>query len=1010
MARLKQVILLAFLCAVIGSYGLYGMNEVEPPSPSAMATIMKSVGFSFVGMNYNLQTTFAEPKQLQTSAPTSNPQPTQPKLVVELLKRDIRFGLCKYSNAAAAEAALLELKRIAVIRCENVIINCALPDLNCQEKSLQILSRVVNMIDCWVLELFVHSRLKDQPQNNHLYRNICRSEAQDAFDQIDYKLPCFLNLSSETSISLSGFISSGIVLQRPISTLFLSDKDCKAISFLNQLPLKPNYSLIIQFLSSVGGVDFSFLQNPSTTCGKITIITRQQNKITLTGLTNAVDKHPTLTLQLSWPALKYLSEHNTSSINVHTINCQGVTPNSIRPLPSLQQEQEPRIFATVIVSQISTSMPCNSIDSHQGLYTPEVYAEHGIIVKSAKVQYMNERSDLYRTMDVFRSVGALEDVPEEIVADDITCCGDALSDPKWTLQEPVSISLNHDELAPCLKEYQSRYVCFCQNIHYTTLEIKGIKDPAQKLVKRCLDLLVLFQNITANELWISDIRDKNRTNTNFDLRRLKETAAKRPQYKLHVKALWLDNVDDQILYWIFGHYIFTQEMDVYILNNALKNLAIAQLLSQPIGQNIDNLLLIDFTELDEVVHFRQQAQLKTFSLFKYVEAAKQEGKTPQTLGLHKLHLFPQFDDPKPYSDVLSKLWEYGIHLSAVPFPEFITSPTTYTIHAKLMDQPDFKLYNVTLEALKADFIHHQANPTATDSDSLPRGSVNELDLQFSDTQMLTAEDLVTIIRWVAGRFKDITTLQLVNAKMTKKERAEFTARNYLIIDLDSLKSILLKSEVPNTPPIELLTRPYHFSLLAQYATLPQRISIAVSATTLLQLASNTAHFDSLIPPHSSPNSSIQRASRDIKKAQTNIMCPVCCKELYVPNLENGVDTTQPDPDNNFPVLCYLKCGKPICNLCVLGIADGDPIDSKVCPYCREPNMCDQLHQIISAPPSIFTIAQGSTTAPNTQHRWITSKIWHTGQIYLCISYKQQPNITTLQKEESTITANPIYLI
>ncbi|KAI5185352.1 hypothetical protein NEHOM01_0767, partial [Nematocida homosporus] len=217
-------------------------------------------------------------------------------------------------------------------------------------------------------------------------------------------------------------------------------------------------------------------------------------------------------------------------------------------------------------------------------------------------------------------MGALSLVPASIQQREIVCLGESLNDSRWVLPEPVKISLNHELLNFKIVSFEERYYTrFCQNIHYSFIEINGDKTPTPQYFRKCTLLLSRFQSITAHQLKISNVRDTNYYSNKFDLATFQRHSSPAITWALKVRRLVLDNVDIRIIYWMLGHYELAIPTEIHIINQKFANLAIAQILTHPAFNNITALVLNELLTLNEVILFDRREEVKEFLLFNYVD-------------------------------------------------------------------------------------------------------------------------------------------------------------------------------------------------------------------------------------------------------------------------------------------------------------------------------------------------------------------------------------------------------
>ncbi|KAI5187208.1 hypothetical protein NEHOM01_2006 [Nematocida homosporus] len=1009
--------LLLMLYWVRGVEWVEGLDRPTRPGWSEsekMVETMQSIGFVFdtpwptVWITSYICCSPTQP--VDASNPEPSPSSTTPHIqyLVRCWNDCLSFKLPTYSDVKAAEVALAKLRTIDLIKVDRAFVTYRKGNPSCQHENLLILSRVVNVLDCTRLEIRMDSSLKQEVPAAQLTLALCLKEARAIVDQATYHAECWLRFASKSKSKTLDLTSVGVVLLRPISSVFIEKDEFQDISYLSRLPLMENYVLYFRCLPSVVNLDLGFLHLSSPKCSRIVIETITSIKIKVTGLENATANHPKLVLETNWMVLKYLAEHNKSQIRVHTILDLSIDSESIQAMtqPLLDQiPVEPCIIATNIILKVPARMPCHPLSYYSEIYNREAFAKNGILIEGVQISYVFDRSDLYRTLHTLVKIGALSIMPESVMMKEVICCGQELNQLDWELQEPVTVCLDESNIDSYLADYNSFYTCFCQNIRYQTLEITGEGFPSKGSVKRCIALLNLFRNISARKLKIADIRDSNKAVNRFDLTILEAELDQAPRYRFDIDSLLLCDVDEQIIYWIFGHYEFSRSVEVCIQNQHFKNLAITQILCHPVGHNISSLVINDLCHLNELTRAKKRHNIKGFSLFKHIEAAQKDGKTPKDLNLHKLILQLDNTASKSYHKVLTELLGYDIQFSAMPLKTYIACITaTSQNHPIFNCIKDFSLYEVTLEVLTTDFISCHSKDQ-TQLSLIQKKPVETLTLRFSTKQFLTEVDLVTIIRWISCRFTSLTTLRLINAKVTESVQRTISSRDYIFIGLDLLSSIRLEDVNSSGTAIELLTKRYSLVLIATASNVTPAFTI-VPHQIIIQLLSQLSQLDDHMATHTLPDPNIQKILAHLKESPTLIECPLCCKELCM-TITKKKEADNPS-DDRFTTICYLECGGPICNLCVAGIHN---IAGDTCPYCRKPNLTAPARQLISAPLSSFVFADSRTTTPRLNQNWLNTLVWPDNQIYLYFAYKHPIHIPAdLDKEIIYDPNHPIHII
>ncbi|KAI5187854.1 hypothetical protein NEHOM01_2411 [Nematocida homosporus] len=1014
-------VLLILLNRVSGAPGVSIGLQPTWKTSGRMIKTLKSLGFMFNQHNSTVQVARYTSRGSSTGIPTLDlSYPIllcTPRWQVKCDFERLSFILPNYADATTAKTALTDLRTIAVVKVKYACVFYQTPNINCQKESMKILSRVINMIDCCYLELRFNDSLLKEVDPAVSYLTECRSEARNTVLHANYESKCQLNVAIQLVSTLTRLIDSEVVLQRPLASVYLMGDEFKSIHLLNQLPLVDNYAIYLSQLPAVANIDFGFLQSSSSKCGRISLINNQGVKLTLTGLDNAMNKHPEIALNVSWETLLDLIENDNPVIRVHTISVVCVEPDSIelmaQPLPS-QPIADSWLVATTIALELATTIPCRPLKDYKKIYTPAALAKYGIAITTTEISYKEDRNDLQNTLNVFDNINAWSiGVSIDAQANDIICCGEGLNIPEWMPQEKLHIQLSHNRLSHMLTGYQNAgYVSFCQNIRYTDILIVGYTAPRIGSTDKCIDLLDLFQNITAQSLTIQNVRDKKQKTTEFDPNSLQAELATKPKYLLNVETLTLNSVDVKIIYWMLGHYDLTCLRKVYIKNQNFTNLAIAQFLSHPAAFHIKCLVLDDFLGLSEIQNYKKQEPLNSFSLFTYVEQALQNGKTLKDLALNKLLLQPANVDYTLHSEVLSVLWGYGIQFVSLPFSSYIKGAPARSSLANTMTMEKLTLYNATLDVLASDFTRFQSIAQSK-LYSAQRTSVENLHICFSNTSILAVDVLVTIIRWVAYQFKDLVSLRLKGVKISKAGQRLMTSRDYIIAGLESLNSIQLDGENPRSRPIELLTRPYRISPVVLVSQ-PKPAFIVMKSHIASQLIDHLDNLDKLFPASDIPNTVPQIILRNLKDTNPTITCSICYRQL---NLLREEKNTNPDsknsnptvkPNDYFTTICYTKCGHSFCNDCIV---DAQKCVGKKCSYCRSAYVTDDIQRLISLPQSSFIVTKGSLHLSATEHQQIHNLAGFNGQVYVYVADRYPTNLADdLAIKVTSSTFRNIYII
>ncbi|KAI5186024.1 hypothetical protein NEHOM01_1227 [Nematocida homosporus] len=457
------------------------------------------------------------------------------------------------------------------------------------------------------------------------------------------------------------------------------------------------------------------------------------------------------------------------------------------------------------------------MDSYAPYCSQAAYAAYGISTKECTIEYKKGRTDLSDTIETLTTdLLGLDDTSingVNVKAD--ICSGVDLGDAKWELHETVNLHLSLVQKTQKLDStvgfgYAITHT-FCQNIRYTTINICGLPTVVCNgdFIQELDGLLNLFGNITARELKLSNIRSSVISPFAFDISKIggEHALPKHLQFRLNLKTLVLDNVNNQIISKLFNEYTFVSPVEVHILNQRYSNLDIVRILSHPIGQNITKLVLNDFSGLDEVKYYeeyKKEDRLTELPLFNYIETMKAENKTTSDLGLNKLILQLEGVDCSKYTEVLAEFEKLGIRCQAGPVQTYINRQIAYykeylmaaTKCTEIWDVDQaLDLYNVDLHELKKDLINRSIKCTSQPSKSpTQKLSLETLKLYFSDNQVLTEDSLVDIIGWVACQFTDLKDLTLLNLDVSEHTRKLILNGNYYTVGLETLKAIEIKSE------------------------------------------------------------------------------------------------------------------------------------------------------------------------------------------------------------------------
>ncbi|KAI5185951.1 hypothetical protein NEHOM01_1174 [Nematocida homosporus] len=951
--------------------------RATPLDSSDMLKILEDIGFFFRGERPNLVVALAG---FGPSNASSSFTDNHILSVVEYNGPGVSFSLPRYSSEQDAQIALEKLRTIAFItavQADSVCVSDRNANPSCYQVNTQILTRVVNMIDCQELTINLTNSWQDQPDKQRADFLICRNEAEETIAHAIFQLPCQLQFSTTMKCSLSVFASSDIHLLRSVLVVVLTDFEFQNTSGLNQLIFTEGYTIAFTLGPGEVDIDFGFLQVVSATCNKIIIIATEQTELSLTGLENATTKHPDITLEAHWTHIQYLGIHNKSNIQVDTIlnlNLELWDYYNILNVPKDQTIPPHRVYANKATVTISCELPCNLRSYYQKLYTT-YWASNGVMIDDFQISFKETRNDVQKTLFNLYQFSGTQIQPQNTEGKEVICCGESLSDPNWTIHESIKIQL--DRVIPILYPndcHPSDYIpVFCQNIHYTTIEITGSSTPCYQQVPACIKLLDLFRGINAQELKIKqvcfglphlDFYLSNTDRATFPIQLNSANAVK-------FKTLILDHVDNQIIYWMLSNYVFVNPVEVHILNQQFNNLAIVKILSLPTTRQIATLAINDFLKLDEVSYYPDTSPFRSngFSLSRYVEDELKARKTLEHLGLHKLLIQLGWRDYSRHSDVLLMLLRYGIQLQAIPFATYTMHTAIHPVQPNIPAKKEFMLYNIPLESLKDDCVHPiltqpPLQPDSNQEASIQKQSVDKLLLRFQDNSSLTEPDLAIILQWISSRFKDLITLQLINIRVAASVRIVLESRNFWVTSQPMLTSIQIDSFCSGKPNIKIPIQPYSRGLLANNPnTLPKftAVSLALAARFLAQPDQTT---NPRLTTSTTPNPPIQKIINHIKNSTPHIKCPECHRVLCVLDEREAeqdlVSSTRPSPQ--FTTLCYPKSGPPICNICVISLlASHKPPNSTNSP---QPGLDDDpIYQLIGIPLDNFVFI--STTSPPT---------------------------------------------
>ncbi|KAI5187556.1 hypothetical protein NEHOM01_2268 [Nematocida homosporus] len=989
--------------------GVMGSDELEEsvmldeawlqtwPAPDKMIGRLNSLGFYFNVQRDSLFFRLYMPRGLNEDDSASNPLVSSsallqnvPVFVVVFTGVSIRFDLPRYLNADKAMADLAILRKIAVIYGVNVTygeISCANANPECYRENVQVLSRVVNMFTCESLSIKVNSSYELTAQERQQCFDVCYAEARNTVAHISSSLDCRLTFSSNVHEGLMDFLSSGIVMLRQISNVGLTGYEFQVASSLRKLPLAKNYTVCFQWMPDDVTIDCSFLQAPSPLCKRIVIDNSEFTKLKVTGLDEAVKLHPMIDLTISWEHLCLLVKNNDTMVQVYSISGIDAELYLNQVIATSSQKSPPlelRVFAAVIYVAVDVCMPCRSLARHKDLYSVETCALRGISVDEFNVFYSPDRIDLYQTLKVLKKISALTTIPADVCNETIVCCGEELSKPGWTLSEAVNIVLNGADADRKFADHQNAR--FCQNIHYRLIDITAAGSPYQGQVQVCTNLLRVFQNITARQISITDVRDRVYDRTKFNIDTLKSEMAATPKYYLDLQKLILDNVDEYIIYWVLGSYNFVGSIKVYILNQRFTNLAIAQALSLPIAHNITTLVMDDFITLNEVGLDEAHVPKEDFSLFRYIREKEGQNQTHKDLGLYKLILMQRKEPYSQYVSAITRFLNYGVNIMNHPF-QFYINNVANRINADTMDRSMLGIYDITPEDLATDIANCQLKTQSQDH-SIHKNPVEKLFLNFADSYQLTETNLSTILQWVSCRFKRLNVLQLSSVTISSQDWNNITSRKYLAIGLGFVK-VLYLTKAHRDWRVNLLIHPCQNTLLTA-VTNPQADLIVVSGAILSWLFTHQNTPDDRLAEYIAIEAYLRMIITDLQRNPTGVSCLACCYELYVPSTRTDEEgplakrqSIRFSETDHFKTFCYFRCGHTLCSKCALQIKTKSVIS---CPTCRGQYEIKTVHRLISIPFSSFVFIQDNSSVSAANQAWLDAKKVRDGQVYFYLSY------------------------
>ncbi|KAI5187145.1 hypothetical protein NEHOM01_1961, partial [Nematocida homosporus] len=845
MIRYRIVSVLCFLLVVLGSVRCWSSDDTSSSgsgdsdfseqeaialegweASSKVAKDLTAIGFSvhpkkclvYVKKHMTEEVTAPVSDSTVALSPTNSTENID-KYMVLWPEPELQFTI---SNDSDLEKLRTVLNDITVLKSTKAVFVYNLEySEKCKDK-LKVISQVINMLKCEALELRIEhydSALVRRMKSVGLYPEL--TELQETIK--------YAGSNSERHLTINAYCLKPTMLDFSplgIPQLDLASKlTLVATLFINRnsIPthfIAPDPSSHEADAEAGININFTALHNQEIQCQKIVLI-NELDDLTLTGLENATqDIHSKIVLELCWDTLLCLIKLNNPAINVHTIIAIG--PKSTKNLfPSellqLKPPSTPQLIAAKISIRISTQKCWCLKDTYDKYYTPEVYAKYGISVGESTIEYEKRQNGLLHTLRTLEK-NLYVDCKKSIKyaqSCGIKCPAEDRSNNNLELQEPVDINLKNLYCLFCnLDDDDCGSDCyhfvdiqpdiiFCQNIHYTDININGCDRYNDS--EACQTLLSLFVNITAHTLRISNIYCY--TVHTFNLSKI-EGANSLPEIfrrRLNLKVLILDKVDDDLVYWILNNYIFADSMEVHMLNQSYKNLNIARILSYPKYQKISKLVLNGFVGLDEVKlykEYKKEDRLIELPLFNYIETMKAKDKTTSDLGLNKLTLQLEGLDCNKYTEILAEFKNIGIQCEEVPlavivdrqiakYNSCIRTDTQYALR-KLGPGLDRKLVlrNINLQELEADLASRcavsrsQRGPDQEQESPIQKLSIDKLSLYFSEEQVITENDLVKILDWIACQFTDLERLHFYDLKVSKDEKRDILTSNYYIIGIN----------------------------------------------------------------------------------------------------------------------------------------------------------------------------------------------------------------------------------
>ncbi|KAI5185116.1 hypothetical protein NEHOM01_0621 [Nematocida homosporus] len=839
-----------------------------------------------------------QPTTAETSANPS-PSPTIPEetdlsgvSMVDTNSKSIEFIMPEYSSADEASAAFALLNTIAVIKVLRALITYTEVKSEWYETNILIVTRVINMIQCDELQL----DLKCITERNAENQSICDASLREAKKVVDLipKLPSTLVVMSDTFPQGNNNV---IAIQQQFLSIHFYQID-KLPRNIDHLCLRDDFNVVVFPNPTQPTINLTFLSRTSTKCSEITIKAAGEQHLLIVGLERRIKQHEGIKLVIDWVDLQRMSNTSKHQIHVHTIIVQADGPLYTN-LPGLSKSQpkpgRSRIFAEKIVVLAGTLFPCKASESSIDNYIRVACVKYGISIKTTEVRYQADRSDFCETLRTLCTLGALPKLEEESYSDN-SCLGYKLKDADHiTIAVPVNflvfpIYYGHCHIDPnCfhLKIRENQY--FCQHIHYTDINITGEHKCLGLIPTLAIDILSQFRDITAKKLTIKNIRKHCYTGS-FSLTELnKVIASERHQYNMKVDVLTLDNVDDMIVHWVLGKYAFVGSVEVHILNQSYKNLAITQILSHWKARNIVKLVLNDLFEVKDInpdtfenpTTSDQKLDLdKNYHFFSYVAKKEQEGYRLQNLCLYKLVLQLGIIDRDLYAKVLSKLASLKVQCQIVSGQEYITNAIiNYNNRVCELRHKEFKLYKLKIKWLERDLAIRnneslsQPNQTQSNASLVQNTQAGTFTLHFQTGQILTEEALTTIIRWVNCISVGLKTWKLSNLVIPEKERSKITRASFWVSGMDSFFTFQIRGNDLIACRDELADNLLQ-KLASSIIDFSKDVVTFVKSSSLHQLVNlDSARFE--------PETPIHRFLKYFQATEVAYSCIYCLSDLYL---------------------------------------------------------------------------------------------------------------------------------